>query len=374
MRELVAIDTSSASIIVSTVRKLWDNGDSALVVDQRLPTAAKTTLVEKLGVHRVFDGTSMSTRLSTAEPMREDDALVVATSGTSGETKGVIHTHAGLRAASIATAAALGCGAEAHWLACLPLSHIGGFGVVTRALHTGAGLTVLDGFDPSAVESSQATHVSLVATALARIEATLFRRILLGGSRPPAAVPHNVTTTYGLTESCGGIVYDRRPIPGVSVRIADDGEVLLRGPMIMDRYRNADLVSPVDPDGWLHTADFGSISEGLLHVHGRRGDLIITGGENVWPDAVERVLATHPDIVECCVAGIDDPEWGQRVVAWIVSTSHGKPSIDEIRDHVAEELPRFCAPREVRYVASLPRTALGKVIRRQLAQGLASPE
>lgn len=174
MRELVAIDTPFASLIVSTVRKLWDDGDAALVVDQRLPTAAKTTLVERLGVHRVFDGISMSTRLSTAEPMRDDDAIVVATSGTSGEAKGVVHTHAGLRAASIATAAGLGCGAEAHWLACLPLSHIGGFGVVTRALHTGAGLTLHDGFDPSTVESSQATHVSLVATALARIDATLF--------------------------------------------------------------------------------------------------------------------------------------------------------------------------------------------------------
>ena len=306
--------------------------------------------------------------------MRDGDAVVIATSGTSGEPKGVVHTHDTLRAASLATSAALRAGAEAHWLACLPLSHVGGFSVLTRAWHTGAQLTVHDGFDPRAVMNSGASHVSLVATAMARIDTKIFPRILLGGARPPTDVADNVTVTYGLTESCGGVVYDRRPIPGVSVRIAPDGEILLRGPMIMSHYRNSATNSPVDTDGWLHTNDAGRIDSGLLHVDGRRGEMIITGGENVWPDAVERVLVQHPLVIECAVAGVEDDEWGQRVVAWIVTSGERAPTLDEIRDHIGQYLPRYCAPRHLVVVASLPRTSLDKVLRRDLVKQLETHE
>jgi O-succinylbenzoic acid--CoA ligase len=169
------------------------------------------------------------------------------------------------------------------------------------------------------------------------------------------------------------VVYDRRPIPGVSVEIAPDGEILLRGPMVMSRYRNANLDSPVDTDGWLHTNDAGYIESGLLHVDGRRGEMIITGGENVWPDAVERVLVQHPLVAECAVAGVEDDEWGQRVVAWIVTNENDAPSLETIREFVAQSLPRFCAPRQIVIVDALPRTALGKVRRRLLVEELASP-
>ena len=374
VRELVALDLASASRVADEVRREWDRGNSVLVVDRRLPHTAKLTLIDGLGVHVVVDEGDRVTRNVGSEPMNDEDALVIATSGTSGDPKGVVHTHAGLQAASLATAAALRCGAEAHWLACLPLAHIGGFGVLTRAWHTGANLSVLDGFDASAVSASEATHVSLVATALQRIDAGLFERILLGGSRPPSDVPPNATITYGLTESCGGVVYDRRPIPGVSVRIADDGEVLLRGPMIMSRYRGGDAPSPVDHEGWLQTGDIGRIVDGRLDVDGRRGDMIVTGAEKVWPDAVERCILTHPAVRECAVAGIDDPEWGQRVACWIVFDSTTKLSLDELRDHVGLSLPRYCAPKQMFVVDSLPRTALGKVMRRVLVEQLASDQ
>ena len=169
-------------------------------------------------------------------------------------------------------------------------------------------------------------------------------------------------------------MYDRRPVPGVSVDIATDGEILLRGPMIMSRYRNHDLVSPVDSTGWLHTNDIGRIESGMLHVEGRRGDMIITGGENVWPDAVERVLAQHPLVAECAIAGVVDDEWGQRVVAWIVTNGETEPALEEIRDFVAESMPRFCAPRELVIMEALPRTALGKVLRRTLVEDLTSQQ
>ena len=372
VRQLVALDLASGEQVAAEVRRQWDLGHAVLILDQRLPQHSRMALADSLGAHVVVDEHGRSTRNIDAEPMRDGDALVIATSGTSGEPKGVVHTHDAIRAASLATAAALGCGAEAHWLACLPLAHIGGFGVLTRAWHTGAALTVFDGFDVERVSSTGATHVSLVATALQRIDANVFRRILLGGSRPPSEVPANATVTYGLTESCGGVVYDRRPVPGVSVRIADDGEVLLRGPMVMSRYRGSDAPTPVDDAGWLHTNDIGRIVEDHLEVDGRRGDMIVTGAEKVWPDAVERCVLTHPAVRECAVAGVDDPEWGQRVVCWVVVDASANISLDELRDHVSEHLPRYCAPKQLVVVDSLPRTALGKVLRRSLVEQLAS--
>lgn len=372
MRELVALDLAASAAIAESVRREWDAANAVLVVDQRLPDTARRDLLRDLGVHRVVDATGRSLIDRAAEPMDDGDAVVIATSGTSGPPRGVVHTHAGLRSASLASAAALRTGAEAHWLACLPLAHMGGFGVLTRAWHTGADLTIHDGFDPESATTSGATHVSLVATAMARIETTTFRQILLGGARPPAAVADNVTVTYGLTESCGGVVYNRRPIPGVSVDIAADGEVLLRGPMIMSRYRNRGVKSPVDSDGWLHTNDVGRFDDGLLLVDGRRGEMIITGGENVWPDSVERVLSRHPLVAECAVAGVDDPVWGQRVVAWVVKNGDAVPTLEDLRDFVADSLPRFCAPRQLVVVDSLPRTTLGKVLRRALVDDLSS--
>lgn len=366
MRELVAIDVVRASDALEAVRQVWTNGDAALIVDQRLPQSAKQALVDGLRAHRVRYAAGESRLNSHAEPMDDADAIVIATSGTSGAPKGVIHTHASLRAASIASSAALESGAASHWLACLPLAHIGGFGVVTRAWHTGAHLTVLDSFDAETALSVGASHVSLVATALRRINPAVFQRILLGGSRPPAELPSNVTATYGLTESCGGVVYNRKPLSGVEVAISTEGEVLLRGPMLMSRYRGTDATHPIDSDGWLHTNDIGTIRDGELFVAGRRGDMIITGGENVWPDAVEARLSSHPAVAECAVAGVTDAEWGQVVTAWIVPRAEAKPTLDELRDHIAEALPRYAAPRRLVIVNDLPRTSLGKIVRSAL--------
>jgi len=130
--------------------------------------------------------------------------------------------------------------------------------------------------------------------------------------------------------------------------------------------------SPIDADGWLHTNDVGRIVDNVLEVHGRRGDMIVTGGEKVWPDAVERSLLSHQAVSECAVAGVDDPEWGQRVTCWIVVSEGKKISLEEIRDHVAHDLPRYCAPRQLVLVEALPRTSLDKVVRRTLVEQLAS--
>ena len=126
--------------------------------------------------------------------------------------------------------------------------------------------------------------------------------------------------------------------------------------------------SPTDAEGWFATNDAGEWDDdGRLVVHGRRGDLIITGGENVWPNAVELVLSRHPQVAEVAVVGRPDPEWGQTVVAVVVATDpDAPPGLDVLRDHVKQTLPAYCAPRVVEPVAVLPRTLLGKVERRSL--------
>jgi O-succinylbenzoic acid--CoA ligase len=364
---LVAIDLPGGPSFVDALRRAWDAGDAVLPVDRRLPASARGALFDALQPDRLVDSEGL--HHLAGRGVEPGDALVMATSGSTGTPKGVVLTHDAVAASAAATSAHLGTSEHDTWLACLPLAHVGGMSVITRALHTGAGLVVHDGFDATRVEQAGregATAVSLVATALRRIDASLFRIIVLGGGRPPADRPSNCHTTYGLTETGSGVVYDGVPLPGVDVRVCDDGEVLLRGPMLLRGYRNGS--TPLDADGWLHTGDLGRWStDGRLHVEGRRGDLIITGGENVWPEVVEAALLTHPSVLEVAVAGADDVEWGHRVVAWVVPADAGvPPTLLELRRHVADALPSYCAPRELHIVERLPRTALGKIQRHRL--------
>jgi len=337
---------------VEGLRAAWDAGDAVLPVDPRLPAAAVSALVAAL---------------RAGDPVEPGDALVVATSGTTGAPKGVVLTHEQVAASADATSAALGVDPTRHrWLACLPLAHVGGLSVVTRAWHTGTPLEVHDGFDAAAVDGAAragCTHVSLVGTALARIDATAWERIVLGGSAPPPDRPANAVATYGLTETGSGVVYDGHPLPGVELAI-DDGEVLVRGPMVARRYRDGTPV--VDDAGWLRTGDLGRLDDGVLTVFGRRGDLIITGGENVHPEPVEQRLRAHPAVADAAVVGRPDPEWGQRVVAVLeLVPGAGEPSLEELRDWVRAVLPAYAAPKAVE-VRPLPRTSLGKVRRTEL--------
>jgi len=314
--------------------------------------------MDEHGLHRV-DGAEVE----------DGDALVVATSGTTGVPKGVVLTHDAVIASAVATSARLGVTDDDVWLACLPLSHVGGLSVVTRAIATATSLIVHDGFDASAVDDAAhrgATLVSLVATAMRRIDSNSLRRIVLGGARPPDDLPANVVTTYGMTETGSGVVYDGRPLDGVEVGIDDDGEIRLRCPMMLRAYR--DGTRPFDDDGWFATGDLGEFAaDGRLVVHGRRDDMINTGGEKVWPARVEAVIGADPSVAAVAVAGVDDAEWGERVVAWIVpAKSSSLPTLESIRSSVGASLPMYMAPREIRLVDTLPTTSSGKVLRHQL--------
>jgi O-succinylbenzoic acid--CoA ligase len=356
VRRLIALPARGTDEFVARLRRAWDDGDAVLPVDPRLPPPARARVLAAACVD---------------DPVEDGDALVVATSGTTGDPKAAVLTHTAVEASARATSRRLGVDPAAdRWLACLPLAHVGGLSVVTRALVTGTPLTVHDGVDAAAVAAAAragCTLVSLVPATLRRVDAALFRTVVLGGSAMPPDLPPNAVATYGMTETGSGVVYDGRPLDGVEVRVVD-GEVQVRGPMLLRAYR--DGTDPRTPDGWYPTGDAGEwdAGAGRLRVFGRTGDLIITGGENVWPAAVERALGDLPAVAEVAVVGAPDPEWGRRVVALVVPADPADPpSLDALRDAVRRELPAYAAPREVRLVTALPRTALGKVARARLA-------
>jgi O-succinylbenzoic acid--CoA ligase len=367
--ELVAIDLPGGPAFLAALRAAWDGDDAVLPVDQRLSPAAKAALLQHLRPTAV-EGPGGRSQLQGGLPVEPGDALVVATSGTTGEPKGVVLTHDAVAASARATTARLGVDPDRHrWLACLPLNHVGGLSVVTRSLLTGTSLTLLAGFDAETVRAHAGPEVlvSLVATALRRVSPDLFHIVVLGGSAPPAGLPDNVVTTYGLTESGSGVVYDGLPLDDVEVAVdPDTREIALRGPMLLRAYRDGH--SPLDGGGWFRTGDGGHIdASGRLEVDGRLSDLIITGGENVWPAPVEDALRSHPGVADAAVAGRPDPEWGQQVVAWIVPSDPASPPVlGELRRFVAERVAPFASPRRLVIVAGLPRTSIGKIQREQL--------
>lgn len=367
MTRLIALDMPGSTSFVEAVERIWNKGDAVLPIDQRLPSAAKRVLIEAMAPHEIVDSLGSQTRLTSSRPLEEGDALVIATSGSTGIPKGVIHTQSSLRAAAQASAVRLQLDASNNWLVCIPVSHVGGFSVITRAIHTGAALTLHPSFDVLAVAQAAlggATHTSLVATALGRIDASIFTTILLGGGTAPPSLPNNVVTTYGMTESGGGVVYNGRPLDGVEIKIVED-EIYLRCAMLLRSYR--DVTTATTQDGWFATGDIGSIDPfGNLQVLGRRSEMIISGGENIWPSAVEYSLLSNPLVEQTVVRGISDDVWGQRVVAYVVLNKVA-PSItaeflrSQLRDHVKQTLPAFCAPQQVVIVTELPRTSLGKI-------------
>ena len=381
--ELVAIDLPGGPAFVDVLTGAWDRGDAVLPLDQRLSAAAKNNVVEALRPKWIV-GTDGDRRPAPtgrdgrgSVQVEAGDALVVATSGTTGEPKGVVLTMAAVEASARATTSRLEVDPRRHrWLACLPLNHVGGLSVVTRSLLTDTPCTVLEGFDADAVRAAAGcdVFVSLVPTALRRVEARLFHTVVLGGSAPPEELDPNVVSTYGLTETGSGVVYDGVPLDGVEVSIATNtSEIRLRCPMLLRAYRDGTV--PVDADGWFPTGDAGSKdSDGRLRVDGRLSELIITGGENVWPSPVEAAIRVHPGVSEAAVAGVPDPEWGQRVVAWVVVEDESDPpDLSELRELVAERVAPYAAPKEVFVVASLPKTSIGKV-RRGALGGAVRPE
>lgn len=403
MRELVALDLPGGDVFVDALRRAWDAGDAVLPVDQRLSTEARQAVLDHARPHAVIGGSRFErfTYDPDAPPVDDDDAVVVPTSGSTGSPKFVVHTFASLSAHARAVHLRLDVDpSRDRWLCCLPLVHLGGLGVVVRSIITETGLDVLAGFDAAAVERSAselgATLVSLVPTALDRLDPTPFRWVVVGGAADRPSRPANVVRTYGLTETGGGVVYDGIALDGVelALRVVDPGDGGTGDDLDLDvgdagtgpsppigqvavrsattsrgtRGQDGSVEALVDEDGWLVTEDLGHWSDdGRLVVDGRADDLIVSGGENVWPEPVELVLRSHPGVMDVAIVGRPDPNWGHRVVAAVVPTNPAwPPSLDELRGYVTDRLSPIQAPRELVVLESLPHTALGKVRRPKL--------
>ncbi len=368
MADVVVLDLPPGPAFVDGLQRIWSDGDAAAPVDPTLPVDAKAAWLDAIAPTAVLD-TDGRRSLDGGRRTEPGDALVVATSGSTGRPKGVVLTHDAVAASAEATSARLGVDPrDDHWLACLPLHHVGGLSVITRSLHTGTRLTVHDGFDAEAVMRAArggVTRVSLVTRALRRVDTTAFRTILLGGAAPPPDRPTNAIATYGMTETGSGVVYERAALDGVEVRIVD-GEVQLRCPMLLRCYR--DGTDPKTADGWYPTGDLGSLdADGVLAVEGRRGEVIVSGGEKIWPSAVEPLLAALDSVAEVAIVGRPDPDWGHRVEAVVVPADPASPpSVEELRAAVRASLPHWAAPRSVRLAEALPRTSLGKIRRHLL--------
>lgn len=382
--DLVAVTQRPSQDWAAIVETVWEAGAALFPVDHRLPQSLARDLMDRAVPTMVVDADGWH-RPGSGRPMPDGVALVVHTSGTGGVPKLVQFDRPAIDAAVASSTLALEASPHDRWVCCLPLAHVGGLLVLLRSILLGAPVTVHPRFEPEAVAAeADSAFVSLVPTMLGRLldadaDLSHFRAILVGGAAVPAwladrarAEGANVIETYGLTESCGGVVYDGRPLPGTEVMIDGDGGIQLRGPTVMRGYLDdAEATARAFTDsGWLRAGDAGWIDgQGRLRVAGRLDDLINTGGEKVWPAEVEAVLQGHPGVAEVAIIGRPDPEWGQRVVACVVPVDPtAPPSLESLRDHVALSLPRHSAPRQlVLFPEGLPRTASGKVRRAALA-------
>lgn len=371
---LVAVRLAFDAGFTTTLDAVWEAGDAVLPIHPELPGPEVEALLGALRPRFLVDAAGVR-QLPGAAPVEPGTALVVPTSGTTGTPKGVVLTHDNLSASALATAARLELGAGDRWLCCVPPSHIAGLMVLVRARLSGAAVVLHSHFDPAAIAADESSNlVSLVPTMLRRlltagVDVARFRWILLGGGPVPAALVAaataagaRVVATYGMTETCGGAVYDGVPLPGVRVAIGEDGTVALAGPMVMRGYRlRPEETAAVLRDGWFLTSDVGELDpSGRLRVLGRRDDLIISGGQKVRPIEVANLLMEHPAVADVAVAGRPDDEWGQAVAAVVVPASGAEPTLAELRAFVAERLAPYKAPRYLVIVAELPRGPTGK--------------
>lgn len=362
MRELVAIDMPASEETVEVIKSIWEEGNGFAPIDQRLPMAAKKRLIESLKPARIMSSPTITRRLDGGQPLEDNQCLAMATSGTTGNPKIVMYNMAQIEASAKATSSFIGVENDDKWLCCLPIAHIGGLSVILRSLIMGNSIEVHNGFEPAKVVSAVkrgANLVSLVPSALLRLDPYIFRKIVLGGSKPPATLPSNAMVTYGLTETGSGVVYNGKALPGLEIGISPDSEILLKGPMIATHYRSGRLVG--DPNGWFHTKDAGRLTNGKLEVYGRLDEMINTGGEKVFPATVETLLLTHPKIDEVAVLATPDQMWGEAVTAVIKVRSGEIPTLAEIREFVKATLPSYNAPTKLVIVQSMPTTALGKI-------------
>jgi O-succinylbenzoic acid--CoA ligase len=370
------------------------SGPAILPLDPALPRARLAALLDAFAPSAIetAEATKRLDRVTPGGPagpgarpgrsgVRPEVAVVIATSGSTGQPKGVQLPAAALLASARASLARIGASAGERWLCCLPAFHVAGVQVLVRSLLAGREPVVSAQLDAEVVAGCECAYISLVPTQLRRLldsgaPLRAFRAILLGGAAPPAgllaqarAAGARVIATYGMSETCGGCVYDGMPLDGVSAAVGSDGRIRIAGPVLFCGYRlRPDLSAAALDGGWFVTSDLGSVdAAGRLVVLGRADDLINTGGEKVVAAEVEAVLASCDGVREVAVTGVPDPEWGERVTALVVPADPAAPpGLNLLRAHARGRLPSYAAPRGLVLLAQIPLLPSGKPDRQAL--------
>jgi O-succinylbenzoic acid--CoA ligase len=422
----VLVDRTGPRLIDLLAAALDGSGPAILPLDARLPAARLNELITAFAPDTIEDPDGETTaRSGQGKRVAEGTAVIIGTSGSTGMPKGVELSAAALLHSARASLARIGARPGERWLCCLPATYIAGIQVLVRSLVSGTEPVVAERADAETVAASGCAHVSLVPVQLRRLlgsdidkstSLAGFSSVLLGGAAAPsslldaaraAGVP--VVTTYGMTETCGGCVYDGWPLDGVRVVTRDEdhpgspaagdgsGRIWIGGPVLFSGYRpggfggraappssggpggspprTVSVSSP--PDGvadliFFRTGDLGRLAaDGRLIVRGRADDVINTGGHKVVPGEVAAALESCPGVRDVAVVGQPDPEWGERVIAVVVPADPADPpALELLRLHVRERLPRYAAPSRVVMVDAVPVLPNGKHDLARLKLGL----
>ncbi|MFD4195853.1 o-succinylbenzoate--CoA ligase [Amycolatopsis thermoflava] len=380
MREVWLRGPESVDELAGAVAAALDGGEAVLPLDGGDPKAA-----------------GLLAGMRPDEPVEPGTAVIIATSGSTGEPKGVLLSAEALQASAAATHARLG--GPGRWLLATPANYIGGLQVLVRSMLAGQSFAVLPPGPFRAERFAEAArpvlagdgprYTAMVPTQLTRLldaggpgldAAKAFDAIILGAAATTPALRARaaeagvrIVPSYGMSETASGCVYDGVPLDGVDVRIADDGRILIAGPVLTHGYRlRPDLTAEAFDGGWFRTGDRGQLRDGRLEVLGRLDDVINTGGVKVSAAAVERLITALPGVRETCVVGLPDAEWGQVVAAAVVPEGEA-PDVDELRAAVRSAAGAAAVPKRVEFVTTLPLRGPGKIDRTAVAEQIFPP-
>jgi o-succinylbenzoate---CoA ligase len=371
----------AARLLGPLARALDGSGPAILPVDAGLPAPRIRQLLDAFRPEAVIGTDGEARARSGSRGVAAETAVIIGTSGSTGEPKGVELSAGALSHSARASLARAGARDGERWLLCLPASHVAGLQVLVRSLAGGTGPAIAAEASARALDEAAdggCAHVSVVPTQLVRLlgaeggarALARYRSVLVGGAAAGAAALDEaraagiaVRTTYGMSETCGGCVYDGVPLDGVTVRTDDEGRLRISGPLLMSRYYGRpDLTGAALVDGEFVTSDLGRVeADGRVVVRGRADDVINTGGHKVVPGEVAAVLSACPGVREVVVVGRPDAEWGERVTAVVVPADPGDPpGLELLRTHVRARLPRYACPSEVVLTEAIPVLPSGK--------------
>ncbi len=416
--QLIGVRTVILNKRLTPAELVWQLEDSQsrfLILDDSFSDIVPF-LMEQLSIIGMITKSKLFKKEAEVPLIQEDIRLdeictIMYTSGTTGNPKGVTQTYGNHWWSAVGSALNLGYSESDCWLCAVPLFHISGFSILMRSVIYGMPIVLHESFDVEItlndISEKKVTIMSVVGTMLSRIVDTLedrrlpahFRCMLLGGGPAPlpllqACVEKEIPVfqTYGMTETSSQIVtlspeYSLtklgsagKPLFPSQIKIVRDngqtalaveaGEIVVKGPNVTRGYLNRPKATAEKiHDGWLYTGDIGYLDdEGFLYVLDRRSDLIISGGENIYPAEIEAVLLSHPGVADAGVTGIEDVTWGQVPVAFVVKREGASVSSEELEQYCLERLAKYKVPKAFYFRAALPRNAAKKLVRRNLVE------